>query len=46
MQVLLDEARDSYAEDIVWELRSDTVEDMDANIDKVAAWIQNYRNTH
>ena len=39
MQVVADEARDSYNEDIIWELQSNTLEDMEANLSKIADWI-------
>lgn len=43
MQVLLDEARESYAEEIVVELRSDGVEDVDGNVERVEQWVENWR---
>ena len=39
MQVLLDEARESYAEEIVVELRSDGVEDVDGNVEGIRIWM-------
>ena len=39
MQVVEDEARESYQEEIVKILKSDSVEDMDANIDNLCDWI-------
>ena len=39
MQVVLEEAKESYAEEIVHEVRSDSVEDMDGNVERVKAWI-------
>jgi len=39
MQVVLDEARDSYKEELIWELQSDTVEDMESNVEKIIAWV-------
>lgn len=39
MQVCLDEARDAFDEKIVWELQSDTIDDMDANVERIAAWL-------
>lgn len=39
MQVVADEARDSYKEDIIWELPSNTLEDMESNVAKIAEWI-------
>ena len=42
MQVLLQEARESYAEEIVQELASNTVEEMESNVSRVEAWLQNW----
>ena len=39
-QVCLEEAKESYAEAIVHEVPSNTVEDMDSNRDRVVAWVQ------
>ncbi|KAF1323944.1 adenylate kinase, partial [Globisporangium splendens] len=46
MQVVLQEAMESYAHEIVQELESRTVEDMDANIERVVAWIQQWVQDH
>jgi adenylate kinase len=43
MQVVLEEARESYAEEIVHEVRSDTVEEMDANVERVKAWVGQWK---
>ena len=42
MQVILDEAREAYREEIVIELRSDTVEDIEANVLRVVQWMQQW----
>ena len=42
MQVLLEEARESYDEEIVVELRSDCVEDLDENAERVKAWVETW----
>ena len=42
MQVVLDEARESYAQDIVIELQNDTVDDAENNIDRVRQWIDHW----
>lgn len=39
-QVLLEEARDSYSHDIIETMRSDTIEDMSDNVEKLQRWIQ------
>ena len=43
MQVLLDEARESYKEEIVVELRSEGVEDVERNLERVEAWVGAWR---
>ena len=43
LQTVLDEARESYAEEIVIELKSDTVEDMENNVTRVVQWIENWK---
>jgi adenylate kinase len=42
MQIILDEARDSYAMEIVHEVESNTVDDMDQNIQRVEAWCKQW----
>ena len=44
MQVLLEEARLSYDEEIVVELRSDSADDIEANVERIEAWIRNWRS--
>ncbi|KAI9818570.1 MAG: factor activating pos9 [Pycnora praestabilis] len=43
MQVLLEEARESYDEEIVVELSSDTSEDLEQNVDRIEKWIKNWK---
>lgn len=43
MQVILDEAREAYAEEIVIELPSNTVEDVESNVARTIAWLQAWR---
>lgn len=43
MEVLLDEARQSYAEEIVVELRSDEADDIDENVARIENWIKNWK---
>ena len=42
MQVVLDEARESYDVDIVQELPSNTKEEMDANVDRCRMWAEQW----
>lgn len=43
MEVLLQEARDAYDEEMIVELRSEGTEDIDTNIERIEAWIKNWR---
>lgn len=43
MQTVLDDAKDSYAEEIVVELRSNSTEDLESNVQRIVSWIQNWR---
>ncbi|KAF2868382.1 AAA domain-containing protein [Massariosphaeria phaeospora] len=43
MQVLLEEARESYKEEVVVELRSEKVEDVEANVERVEKWVELWR---
>ena len=44
MEVLLEEARGAYDEDIVVELRSDEVEDVEGNVERIERWIENWKS--
>ena len=39
MQVVVEEARESYAEEIVHEVQSNTIEDMDSNVERMVSWV-------
>ncbi|KAF7134592.1 hypothetical protein RHSIM_Rhsim08G0250900 [Rhododendron simsii] len=41
-QVLLEEAKDSYPEDIVVSLRSDTIDDINKNVATLTDWVRNW----
>lgn len=43
MQTVLDEAREAFAKEIVIELQSDSPEDVEANVDRILAWIESWR---
>ena len=45
MQVLLDEAKESYHEEIVVELPSNTADDMLSNIDRITSWYNTHTTT-
>jgi adenylate kinase len=46
MQIVLDEARESYDEEIVHELTSNTPEDLDNNINRIAQWLENWKTNN
>lgn len=46
MEVLLQEARDAYDEEIVVELKSEKTADIDANVERIETWIENWRKDH
>ena len=43
MEVLLEEARGAYDEEIVVELRSDEAEDVEGNVERIERWIENWK---
>ncbi|KAK0527644.1 factor activating pos9 [Tilletia horrida] len=43
MEVCLDEARSAYAAEAIVELHSDTQEQVEQNVDRLVAWIQQWR---
>ena len=45
-QTILDEAREAYKTEIVHELQSNTPEEMEDNLDKLASWIEQWRASH
>jgi len=46
MEVLLQEARDSYDEEIVVELQSDDLDHIDENLERIQTWIENWKKDH
>ena len=42
MQVILDEAREAYPELNVVERRSDSIEDLESNVQRAVQWVQNW----
>lgn len=42
MQVVLEEARSSYAPEIVVELQSQTSEDLESNVSRIIEWIMQW----
>jgi len=43
MQVIRDEARESYDRKIVVEFQSDNIEQMEANVQQISEWLKNYK---
>lgn len=41
--MLLQEARDSYDEEIVVELTSNTTEELETNVERVQAWLKQWK---
>ncbi|KAG0172540.1 hypothetical protein DFQ28_010605 [Apophysomyces sp. BC1034] len=46
MQVVLEEARESYAPEIVVELSSNTTDEMESNVERVQQWLEAYKAQH
>ena len=46
MEVILDEARESYDEEIVVELKSKGVEDLEANVERIERWVKAWKKDH
>lgn len=43
MEVLLQEAREAFDEEIVIELPSNTSDEMDSNVDRIEAWVKQWK---
>lgn len=46
MQVLLEEARQSYDEEIIVELESNELGDIEKNVDRIEIWINQWKREH
>jgi adenylate kinase len=46
MQVVADSARESYAQEIVHILPSNTIEDMENNLERLSVYLENWKQTH
>ena len=46
MRVVIDEAKESYAQEIVQELGNNTIEEMDQNVDRIEAWYHQWIQDH
>lgn len=45
-QTILDEARESYRPEIVFELASNTPDDMDRNLEEIKSWVNQWKAEH
>lgn len=43
MQVVLEEAKESYPEEAVHEVPSNTVEDLESNVSRVSQWLEAWK---
>ena len=46
MQTLVEEARDSYKEELVKVLPSNGIDDLESNVEKILAWVQEFSKAH
>jgi adenylate kinase len=46
MEVIAQEARDSYAPEIVVELKSESTEDLESNVARIVGWIHAWKKDH
>lgn len=46
MDVLLQEARDSYDEEIVVELQSVTADEMESNVERIEQWLKQWKENN
>jgi adenylate kinase len=46
MEVLLQEAREAFDEEIVIELTSNTSDEMESNVDRIEAWIKDWKTNN
>ena len=46
MQVVLDDARESYDASIVHEMASNNLDDLDNNVNRIATWLENWKQNN
>ncbi|KAL0638176.1 factor activating pos9 [Maublancomyces gigas] len=46
MQVILEEAKESYDEEIVVELQSNNSDDIDSNVERISLWLEQWSQDH
>jgi len=46
MQTVLEEARESYAPEIIVELQSESTDDLESNVNRIVAWIEAWQKNN
>jgi len=46
MEVLLEEARSAYDEEVVVELQSNEAEDIESNVERIEEWLKNWEENN
>lgn len=46
MEVLLQEARDSYDAEIIVELTSNTSDEVESNVERIEAWVKQWKKDY
>lgn len=46
MEVLLQEARDAYDNEMVVELKSEETDDIDGNVERIKQWVEQWKKNH
>jgi adenylate kinase len=46
MQVILEDAREMYPEQVIVELKSNTMEDLDSNVDRIKKWLEEWHKNN
>lgn len=46
MQVILEEAKESYDEEIVVELQSNDTDEIDSNVERISSWLKQWSQDH
>lgn len=44
MQTILEDARESYVQEIIVELKSESTEDLESNVERLAQWVRTWRS--
>ena len=46
MRVVIDEVQECYPEEIIHEVSSNTIEELESNVERVQLWLINWKNEH